>query len=138
MRHWRASRQPSIAPRSPPELLFLKCLVDGGAYTTSVEIYSAYARLRRAGTLSRAGEEEFHSLLSELSTEWTEIEPSPRVRQHAERLLFRHSLRAADALQLGAALVWADGPPMDHDFVCIDERLREAAAGEGFRIHPQR
>ncbi len=47
-----------------------------------------------------------------------------------------HPLSAADALQLAAGLLWADGRPAHHDFVCLDQRLREAAQREGFRVLP--
>jgi hypothetical protein len=39
------------------------------------------------------------------------------------RALARHPLRAADALQLAAALVWSDGAGGE-TFVCLDEGLR--------------
>jgi hypothetical protein len=39
-------------------------------------------------------------------------------------------------LALAAALVWAGGRPARHGLVCLDERLREAAAREGFAILP--
>jgi len=58
------------------------------------------------------------------------------VRSHALRLLHTYSLRAADALQLGAALVACDEKPEALPFVCIDDRLRNAARKEGFRVLP--
>jgi hypothetical protein len=47
-------------------------------------------------------------------------------------------LRAADALQLAAALVWCQGDPLQHGFVCLDQRLREAARREGFTALPNK
>jgi predicted nucleic acid-binding protein len=58
-------------------------------------------------------------------------EPSQEVRDQARRVLRVHPLRAADALQLAAALVWKG-----RHFVCFDQRLREAAQREGFRLFP--
>jgi hypothetical protein len=46
-------------------------------------------------------------------------------------------LRAADSLQLAAAIVWADKKPKGHHFVCCDNRLREAAKKEGFSVLPK-
>ena len=46
-------------------------------------------------------------------------------------------LLAADAMQLAAALVWADGNPDQRGFVCLDQRLREAARSEGFSLFPR-
>ena len=45
-----------------------------------------------------------------------------------------HPLRAADALQLGAALVAADGDPQSLELVTLDNRLAEAARLEGFSV----
>ncbi|MBA2251932.1 MAG: hypothetical protein H0W13_04380, partial [Nitrospirales bacterium] len=49
-----------------------------------------------------------------------------------------HPLRAADSLQLAAALVWANRQAVGHHFVCLDQRLREAAHREGFVLLPKR
>lgn len=54
----------------------------------------------------------------------------------ALRLLASHPLRAADALQLAAALVWARGQPGGHEIVCLDDRLASAALLEGFTVLP--
>jgi hypothetical protein len=58
------------------------------------------------------------------------------VRENAARALLLHPLRAADSLQLAAALLWTRGRPAGHDLVCLDERLREAATSEGFAVLP--
>ena len=64
----------------------------------------------------------------------TAAAPSAKVREHARRLLLRHPLRAADALQLAAALTWALDRPREHALCTLDTRLAEAAKGEGFRL----
>jgi hypothetical protein len=51
-------------------------------------------------------------------------------------VLASHPLRGADALQLAAALVWCDEAPQGDTFVCLDERLKEAARREGFGVLP--
>jgi len=56
------------------------------------------------------------------------------VRSEAERVVETHPLRAADALQLGAALVAADGEPETLELVTLDRRLAEAAVREGFPV----
>jgi len=43
-----------------------------------------------------------------------------RVRERARRLLESHTLRAADALQLAAALVASEEKPQDLPFVTLD------------------
>jgi uncharacterized protein len=101
-----------------------------------VESYSAFARLRRDRSLSRDDEEEGLSVLSQLADTWSEIEPSDDIREITRRLLQNYPLRAADSLQLAAALVWCDKTPKGHYFVCLDITLREAAAREGFTVLP--
>jgi predicted nucleic acid-binding protein len=101
-----------------------------------IECYSAFARLRREGFLKSEEEDSIRHLLSLLSDTWTEIAPSEDVRDIAGRLLMLHPLHAADAMQLSAALVWAGKRPKDHQFVCFDLRLRDAARKEGFSLLP--
>ncbi|MBI5051038.1 MAG: type II toxin-antitoxin system VapC family toxin [Nitrospirae bacterium] len=101
-----------------------------------VECYSAFARLHRDGFLGSQEEEQVWEILSSLATIWTEIEPSEDIRDIAVRLLLNHSLRAADSLQLAAAIVWADKKPKGQHFVCFDHRLREAARKESFTVLP--
>lgn len=54
------------------------------------------------------------------------------VRERAERVLGLHPLRAADAMQLAAALVLVDDRPRKRPFVVVDRRLTDAAKREGF------
>jgi len=102
-----------------------------------VECFSAFAHLRRDGILTLGEERRLRGLMSRLVGDWTEVLPGNGVREHAGRLLLRHPLRAADSLQLAAAMVWADGNPGEREFVCLDRRLREAASQEGFRVIPE-
>lgn len=101
-----------------------------------VECQSAFARLRRDSFLSITEEDQVRNLLTMLTEAWTEIEPSEDIRDIAARLLLLHPLRAADSLQLAAALVWAGKTPKGHHFACLDRRLREAARKEGFVLLP--
>jgi predicted nucleic acid-binding protein len=74
--------------------------------------------------------------LDRLAEDLDVVAPTARVRLRAGRALAAHPLRAADALQLAAALVWADDSPAGEAFVCLDDRLREAASREGFEVLP--
>jgi predicted nucleic acid-binding protein len=74
-----------------------------------VECWSALARLRREGLFQSSEEEHARALLARLAMAWTEVLPSQAVRDHAAHALQRHPLRAADGLQLAAALVWVQG-----------------------------
>ncbi len=64
------------------------------------------------------------------------MQPTDEVRIRAERLLFTHRLKSADAMQLGAASLWCDDAPAGVRFVCQDVQLRTAARREGFTVIP--
>lgn len=104
---------------------------------TPVECFSALARSRRDGELNEIEEEQARAILRTLQGVWTEVEPTNGVREQAGRVVRLHPLRAADALQLAAALVWCQGDPSQHGFVCLDQRLRDAARREGFSLFPK-
>ena len=70
--------------------------------------------------------------LAEFADAWHEVQPVVPVRQTAIRLLRVHDLRAADSLQLAAALVAAEGQPATMAFVTLDDRPPVAADREGF------
>ncbi len=105
-------------------------------WASRVECISAMARRQREGVLSAEADHEARAILSALSGQWSEVQPSEVVRDRAERLLSVHPLRAADGLQLAAALVWAEESPKGLEFVCLDQNLREAALREGFTVLP--
>ena len=56
------------------------------------------------------------------------------VSERALRLLDVHDLRAADALQLAAALVASRERPQSIAFATLDQRLAIAARAEGFPV----
>jgi hypothetical protein len=96
---------------------------------TRLECASALARLEGVGASVQPARER----LDVLATAWAEVEPTEPLRRTAVRLLRVHPLRAADALQLAAAVIWSEGAP-DMPFVTLDERLANAADREGFRV----
>lgn len=101
---------------------------------TIVECASAVARRRRDGPFSAADERMALTILERLATSWSTVAPTEAVRERARRLVRIHPLRAADALQLGAALAWAEDTPRERGFITLDERLAEAARLEGFSV----
>ena len=112
---------------------------DGGMalwWGSKVEAVSALCRLRRAGEISEASASRLLANVDALASAAYEIQPTEEVRGAACRMLRVHELRAADAFQLAAALVWADHHPAGAGFVCVDRRLRDAAEREGFDILP--
>ena len=103
-------------------------------WATPVECLSAIARREKEATLQTTQAETARRSLATLAVSWNEVLASERVREHAGRLLLRHPLRSADALQLGAALTWARERPRAHALCTLDARLAVAARGEGFRL----
>ncbi len=100
---------------------------------TPIECASAFARLRRDGILDGEGEGAARSLLAALEDAWFEVQPGTAVRRQALRVLRIHPLRAADSLQLAAALEWGGSPP-EGELITFDERLEAAARREGFAV----
>jgi uncharacterized protein len=101
---------------------------------TPVEVWSAIARKRRQSVLDSPAMRDARVRLDRLATSWHEISDIPAVRRRAQRLLDVHALRAADALQLAAALVLVSDRPEGFEFVTLDDRLAEAAESEAFRV----
>lgn len=101
---------------------------------TEIECASAIARLERMGQLTPAQAKDVFQQLQELAQVWHLIDPVESIRVSARRFLRVHDLRAADALQLAAAFVAAEGRPASLPFVCLDERLAAAAHREGFAV----
>lgn len=101
---------------------------------TPIECASALTRRERDGDLTAEGTSVALSRLDALRSTWAEVQPVERVRATAVRLLRTHPLRAADALQLAAAIVAAEDHPETLPFVTLDEHLAEAASREGFPV----
>ncbi len=99
---------------------------------TSVELFSALARLLREGMLTGETHPSAVRRLERLRTMWYEILPTEEVRRLAESMPEHYGLRALDAFQLAAALVWCSERPRRRQFVCLDHRLGEAASRMGF------
>ena len=99
-----------------------------------VEVHSAIARLHRSGELTDPERMGAVSRLEVLGRKWKEILPADFVRELARRLLERYELRAADALQLSAALTWCRERPAQRTFISSDTRLSKAAVGTGFSV----
>ena len=138
MRYWDAS---ALVPLCVTETgtVHAREMATEGIVTWSisaVEVASAIERRQREKQLSEVDRVAARAALEELAAAWTEITALTPVRDRALRLVATHSLRAADAMQLAAALVAVSDRPLNHDFVCADGRLRQAASREGFRVLP--
>jgi len=138
MKFWDTSALlPLLVDEPPRERLFALLEEDSEVlawWAAPVEIASALARREREELLTAEEVAVALAAARALSESWYEIVPSDAVRRTAERLLRTHPLRAADALQLAAALVAADYNPASLEIVCLDEPLRLAARREGFTV----
>jgi len=101
---------------------------------TAIECVSALARRERDGSLSPTAFGVAIGRVRTAATSWTSIVPSDELREQSIRLLRLHRLRAADAVQLGAAIIAAEFQPGTLDFVTFDQNQKTAADKEGFRV----
>ena len=137
MRFWDASAVVPLLVEQPLSARALQLLAEDPDvvvwWSTPVECASAVARLRREGVLPDGVERDALATIDLLRSGWHEILPGEALRVQALRVLRLHPLRAADALQLAAALEWA-GAPASSELVCFDARFGTAAEREGFRV----
>jgi predicted nucleic acid-binding protein len=101
---------------------------------TTVEIASAVWRLRREDALTEANARDAELRSEELASGSFIVADIDSVKTLAVRLLRVHSLRAADSMQLAAALVWSGNQPRGKTLHTLDERLALAARREGFSV----
>ncbi|MBI3767370.1 MAG: type II toxin-antitoxin system VapC family toxin [Deltaproteobacteria bacterium] len=140
MRFWDTSAVVPLCVEEPATARVRRLAESDGAlivwWATRIECLSALARRRRERRKESAADEYARRVLRELAGTWSEVLPSEGLRRRCERLLAVHALHAADAFQLAAALLWSRGRTSGHGFVCLDDRLREAAEREGFDVLP--
>jgi uncharacterized protein len=103
-------------------------------WATRVECESAISRLEREGGLQKRSAAAARARLDRFAATWHEVQPLDALGDNARRLLRVHELRAADALQLAAALAAAEGRPAGLALVSLDDRLAGAAEREGFPV----
>lgn len=103
-------------------------------WSTRVECVSALTRRERDGTIGSEAVRAAGGRLDALADRWRELAPVDQIRRSAVRLLRVHPLRAADALQLTAAIAGSEDRPETLPLVTLDERLADAASREGSRV----
>ena len=140
MRYWDASALVPLIVAEPDSELVRGWLAEDDHIVTWVwtrtEITGAIERRTREGLLSRRRRREVLDRLGVLAGRWDEVTDVLAVRSRADALLARHPLRAADAGQLGAALLVQEQVAGSLTFACRDQRLLSAADVEGLRILP--
>lgn len=137
MRYWDASALvPLIVAEADSDRVRGWLAEDDHVVTwawTRTEITSAVARRMREGLLSRTQRRAVLDRLDLLAGSWDEVTDVLAVRSRAGALLMRHPLRAADAGQLGAALLVQEHLAGPLAFVCLDRRLSSVADLEELR-----
>ncbi|MDE2993238.1 MAG: type II toxin-antitoxin system VapC family toxin [Chloroflexota bacterium] len=141
MNFWDTSAIVPLCVQEPTSALVTDVLIRDEDmvvwWGTRTECISALTRQVREGNLTPLDERNARYVLHTLTQSWIEMQPSEALRGTAERLVAVHPLRAADALQLGAAIVWCRGIAAGQGFVTFDRRLREAGYREGFTVLPE-
>ena len=130
---------PQLVPEDSSPVMTALLRSDQAAvlwWASPVECQSALYRRYREGAVPETSLTGALARLQALVLHVDFIVPSNRVRERAGRVLAAHPLRAGDALQLAAALVWCEEAPQGDSFICLDDRLREAARREGFTVLP--
>lgn len=138
MNFWDASGIVALAVNEPRQAFARSILEnDGGVavwWGTSIEYASAVARRIRDGSVIADRLDELVQFIDILSMNWFEVQPNSKIKEAAQTLVHRYPLRAADSLQLAAALSLAERYTRNIGFVCFDVRLNRAAAQEGFVV----
>jgi uncharacterized protein len=116
---------------SPPQR---NALLLGRA--TSVEVASALARRTREGTLSVAARVRRWRLFRlHWRSQYQVVDLTDEIYARGEQLLFRHPLRAYDALHVASALaVQAALPEVGLQFWTADRQQAAAARAEGLAV----
>ena len=138
MRYWDASALVPIVVAEPDSERVRTWLSEDDHIVTwawsRTEISSAIERRARDGSLSRLQRREALRRFDTFAESWDEVTELLAVRSRANALLARHALRAADAGQLGAALLIQEQLAQALTFVCLDHRLSTAAELESLRV----
>jgi predicted nucleic acid-binding protein len=101
-------------------------------WATPVEIASALKRLVRMRQLTPDDWVTSRRMAQDLAESWRIVQPSDALRNRAAQIVERYDLKAADAVQLAAALDWCEDSPQGEIFLTADQKLREAAVLSGF------
>jgi len=101
---------------------------------TQVEIHSGINRLLRDGVLTENQSNRALEKWNNLRSLAFVVLPDDNILKLAVSLTTKHNIRALDAFQLAAALVWCSELPRNRPFICADRRLSDAASNAGFDV----
>lgn len=103
-------------------------------WATEVEIWSGLSRLDRTTKITQTQFARGKQLARDLIRDWIAVHESAGIASDACALVASHPLRAADALQLAAALEACEHKPQGYVFITADQRLADAARLTGFSV----
>ena len=101
---------------------------------TPVEVHSSINRLRREEFLREGVSVQAINGWQTFYLRSRKIRPDERLLRLAVSIPAAYDIRAMDAFQLAAALVWCSERPRKRPFICADARLGEAANDAGFEV----
>ena len=101
-----------------------------------VEIASTLALKVRTRDITLAERDlSWQEFMAHLDSEYEIIRLSDPIFERAEYLLFRHTLRASDAIHLAAALAVSEAAPrLDLEFWTADRQQAQAGRSEGLAV----
>lgn len=138
MRYWDSSAIVSLVVRQRGSRLARRLRTEEPSAVTwclsDVEVRSGLCRLFRDGDLTSQSLQSSWNEVQTLLRQFALVSTLEAVKLRAIRLLGVHSLKAADALQLGAALAASEDLASGWEFVSFDSRLCDAARREGFSV----
>jgi len=101
---------------------------------TAVEVPAALARRARSGDLDeRLAMKQAARVAADLGNMYL-VELRREVVRIANELVWRHAMRAYDAVQLASALHLKSATGISMTFVCADRMLSDAAENESLRV----
>jgi len=119
---------------SPQAHLYIRKFSPVVWWGSFLEVHGAICRLHRAREISTEQKQGALSGLRLLARGWREVLPDDSIRELAAASLDKYPLRAADSLQLAAALTWCEMRPPKRHFICADQRLAASADAAGFAV----
>src|SRR5258708_1025337 len=121
-----ASRKSRLIRRSCSELVFW--------WGTHVEVHSGISRLLNEVAIREGQSRAAKTKWDQVYATSLVVKPTEAVLDIAVSLTSKLNVRALDAFQLAAAIVWCNERPRNRPFVCADKRLSVAAKDSGFDV----
>ncbi len=100
-----------------------------------VELYSAFVRRTREGTLATVALKRLVTRVGADRTRWTLVGTTPEVIEEAQSLVENYPLRTLDALHVASARLFQRQIRAPLLFISADKRQLDAARREGLAVY---